>query len=431
MANQTLALGLLGCGGMGLRHIQGMVALQQAGISPFELVAVCDARPESAARAADMAEQELGSRPAVYHDLQDLLAGASGRQIDAVDLVTDVNTHHTLGLVVLQAGKHLMSEKPLGLTVRACRLLVETAGQAGVVLATAENYRRDPINRMIQAVLAGGAIGEPVMAIQESVGGGRSIAITPWRHLKERGGIVLDMGVHYTDILRYFMGPLLSVSGRTAMFEPQRYPAPMSGSMARFYGVSSGAATAEPMQATAEDTSAGTITFANGALGHWLLSHAGHGQGFFLRRFYGREGSLDAPADRSGRPVSLYGANAKGPEGSAVLTEAAIKELAPDFALDEPTTRLFGASVLATYDLPFEVIDRRLLALELEDFGRAILDHRSPEVDGAGGLEAVAGVYAFMESSALGRAVSLAEVIDGHVDANQRDIDRALGLVDA
>jgi len=428
VADQRLALGLLGCGGMGQRHIQGMAELHRAGLSPFDLVAVCDAQPQAAAHAADVAEQELGRRPAICHDLNDLLSGATGRHVDAVDLVTDANTHHTLGCAVLQAGKHVMCEKPLGLTVRACRLLVETAERYGVVLATAENYRRDPINRMIKAVLDSGAIGEPRMVLQESVGGGRSIAITPWRHLKERGGIVLDMGVHYTDILRYLIGPIERISGRVALFEPLRYPTPLNEYMTRFYGSTNALAT-EPMQATAEDTGVGAITFAQGALGHWLLSQAGHGQNLFLRRIYGSEGSLDAPSDRSRRPVRLYGgrSGSTAPDGVA-LTEADIAALVPDFALDEVTARLFGAPVLASYDRPFEVTDRSLLALELEDFGRAIRDGRAPEVDGLGGLEAVAAVYAFFESSALGREVTLDEVVSGATAPYQHTIDAALGL---
>ena len=158
----------------------------------------------------------------------------------------------------------------------------------------------------------------------------------------------------------------------------------MRGPMAAFYG---GSQLPEPVQATAEDTAAGQVTFANGALGQWLLSVAGHGEGYFSRRFYGSDGSLQAPADRTGRPV-LYAraAHLQGDAGGPdrPLEDADVRALLPGFSLDEPTARLFGASLLTSYDLPFEEIDRKLLALELEDFGRAILDTRPPEVDGSG-----------------------------------------------
>jgi predicted dehydrogenase len=423
MAESTLALALVGCGGMGLRHLQGLAELQRAGLSPFRLVAVCDARPEAAQRAATMAEEALGQRPRIYTSLDDLLGGASGRVLDAVDLVTDVGTHHSLGLPLLQAGKHVLCEKPLGLTVHACRLLVDAASQSGAVLATAENYRRDPMNRLVAALLRGGAVGTPFMALQESVGGGRTVTITPWRHMKDRGGIVVDMGVHYTDLWLYFLGPMERINGQIARFEPLRYPQAMSGPMAAFYG--SGSGTSEPVQATAEDTAAGQVTFASGALGQFLLSLAGHGEGYYLRRFYGSEGMLEAPGDRSGRSIRVAGPD-KG--GLRTVDEATARSLAPGFSLDEPTTRLFGASLLTAYELPFEVIDRRLLALELEDFGRAILRHHAPEVDGQGGLDAVAAMYAFFESAVAGRAVSMDEVASGALDAYQREINVALGL---
>src|SRR5205823_5986342 len=99
--------------------------------------------------------------------------------------------------------------------------------------------------------------------------------------------------------------PIERISGRVSLFEPLRYPAPMRASMADFYGEMSARA---PVQATAEDTAAGQVTFADGTLGHWLLSVAGHGEGYFARRFYGSEGSILAPADRTGRPVLYTGA---------------------------------------------------------------------------------------------------------------------------
>jgi predicted dehydrogenase len=413
---------------MGLRHLHGLAELRRLGLSSFDLIAVCDTRPQAAARAADMAETLLGRRPDICSTIDDLLRGPTVRLLDAVDLVTDAGTHHSLGVTALAAGKHLLCEKPLGVTVRACRLLVDAATAAGAVLATAENYRRDPINRLVAALVQGGAIGRPFMALQESVGGGRAVTITPWRHQKDRGGIVIDMGVHYTDLWRYVLGPIERISGRTALFEPLRYPAPMRASMAVFYGAMSSRA---PVHATAEDTAAGQVTFANGALGHWLLSVAGHGEGYFARRFYGSDGSIQAPADRTGRPVLYAGAahaQGRGADGYRSLDEAAVRSLVPTFRLDDPTARVFGAPLLASYVLPFEEIDRKLLALEIEDFGRAIREGLAPEVDGVGGLEAVAAVYAFFESSALGREVTFDEVAAGAVARYQHDVDLALGI---
>ncbi len=429
MADSMLTVALVGCGGMGLRHLYGLAELQRTGLSSFDLIAVCDTRPEAAARAAELAESLLGRRPAVYSTVDDLLGGPTRRLLDAVDLVTDVGAHHSLGVTVLEAGKHLLCEKPLGLTVRACRLLVDAAAAAGTVLATAENYRRDPINRLVAALLQSATIGHPFMALQESVGGGRAVTITPWRHQKDRGGIVIDMGVHYTDLWRYFLGPIERVSGRVALFEPLRYPTPVPPMM----GVTRRETPdPEPVRATAEDTAAGQITFADGTLGHWLLSMAGHGEGYFTRRFYGSDGSIQAPADRTGRPISYARATHAWDRSSGIeyrsLDDAAARSLVPAFCLDEPTTCMFGASLVTSYDLPFEEVDRKLLALEIEDFGRAIRDGLSPEVDGVGGLDAVAAVYAFFESSALGRAVTFEEVASGAVASYQHDINAALGL---
>ena len=102
--------------------------------------------------------------------------------IAAVDVVTDGSSHHEVATAALAAGKHALVEKPLGITVRACRRIIDAAAQSGAVLATAENYRRDPVNRMVRAVIDAGLLGDPFLMVQTSLAAG-----TGWR--RRRGGI--------------------------------------------------------------------------------------------------------------------------------------------------------------------------------------------------------------------------------------------------
>src|SRR5258708_38412712 len=117
----------------------------------------------------------------------------------------------------LDAGVHVLAEKPVTLTVEEGVALVEAAKGAKRKLGVAENYRRDPINRLGKALVESGAIGRPFLATQSSSGAGEFVIITPWRHLKARGGIVIDMGVHYTDILEFYLGPIDTVVGMNAV----------------------------------------------------------------------------------------------------------------------------------------------------------------------------------------------------------------------
>ena len=73
--------------------------------------------------------------------------------------------------------------------------------------------------------------------------------------------------------------------------------------------------------------------------------------------------------------------------------------------------------------------DSGLLAIEIHDFAEAITEGRPPEVDGMGGLTAVASVLAVYESGIAGRAVSMDEVMDSRVSTYQDEIDAELGLL--
>jgi predicted dehydrogenase len=178
----TISICLVGCGGMGSRHVQGFARLQRSGLSNVRLAAVCDVRADNAERVAKEAEELLGYRPKIHLDINDAI---NDPDVQAFDVVTEAFSHLAVVLPALEAGKHVLCEKPLALTVRSCRLLIDAAKKSGAVLATAENYRRDPTNRLAKAVIDSGVLGDIHLMMQTAIGGNDRIIITPWRHFKD------------------------------------------------------------------------------------------------------------------------------------------------------------------------------------------------------------------------------------------------------
>ena len=418
---KEIRIAIVGCGGMGNRHLRGLAALQSHGLSPFRLVGACDPVESHARWLADEAEQRLGHRPQVAADLEALAAVG----VEAVDVTTTPRYHHGVVIEALERGWHVMCEKPAGLTVRSCRRMREAHQGTGLVLSVAENYRRDPMNRLGKALLEAGVIGAPRLMLHNACGGADRMTISVWRHMKDQSGVLLDVGVHFADILEYYLGPAQTVYGQARLHEPRRRnPAAgkdddMTSNPAGIYGrwQKNMPAVFEP---TAEDAAYGTVTFRNGAVAQFAEDHAAHGQGFFQRVLFGSQGSLTLPNDRSGQAVTVHLA-----DGQSVAGEAAL-ELVPDFRLEPATAALFGGERLGRYDLPFTEIDPRIIASEHAEFGRAIVHGDAVEVDIEQGLRSVALAYAYLESQALGRAVSLDEVMSGAASAYQADIDAGL-----
>jgi predicted dehydrogenase len=384
----TLAFGLVGCGGMGRRHVLGMQRLKQVGRLGFDLAAVCDVAGANAAEVAGQAQDLLGRRPEGFDDLDAMLRGV---RLDGLLVTTTPETHAAVALAAFAADVDVLVEKPLTLTVAEGVSLVKAAREAGRTLAVAENYRRDPINRLGQALVAAGAVGRPFLAAQHASSGGEYVIITPWRHRRDRGGIVLDMGVHYADILEYYLGPVEAVAGMSTVVDQERLDAQ---------------GTAHP--ADAEDVSLGVLRFRSGALGNWLLNLAGRGEPSFARIIYGTGGSLSVPGDRLGQPLRLFQRRAG--QDVAVPPDEALA-LVPEFALEATTAALFGGERLTTYDLPWTAIDANLLAIEQADFVEALAGGRAPEVDGEQGLRSVALVAALLEAGRMGRVVGIEEVL--------------------
>ena len=151
-----IALGLVGCGGMGRRHVLGMAKLKAAGRLSFGLAAVCDMLPENAGAAADRAEEVLGRRPPEFTDFEALVQSGL---VEAIIVTTTPETHADIALRAFAAGLDVMVEKPITLTVADGLRLVAGARAAGRTLAVAENYRRDPINRLGHALVEAAPLG--------------------------------------------------------------------------------------------------------------------------------------------------------------------------------------------------------------------------------------------------------------------------------
>lgn len=412
MTAETLSIGLVGCGGMGHRHLHAYSALRRAAAEGATLTAVCDPRLEAAAAAADLAEALLGMRPAVFADHEELISSGT---VEALDIVTDPSVHHRVAIPALEEGLHVICEKPLGITVRACRAIVAAAARSGAVLATAENYRRDPTNRLARAVLDQGLLGDLHLMVQMNIGGDDGVIVSPWRHVREAGSIALDMGVHYTDILEYYLGELARVAGSAFSAEPFRTFASGGASPPGIEEVSPGV-----MRATGEDSLVALYEAVSGVRAQLAYIPSGPGRIWFQRSVHGRAGSMSIPMDRSGAPVVVR-------IGDRELSGAELRRELGDFELHGVTAAFFGPEG-TEYDLSFAEVDAATIAIELDDFVTSIADGRVPEVDGDGGLRAVAAVWGAAEAGRSGALVSIADIVDGSISAAQDSLDKELGL---
>ena len=389
---------------MGRRHLAGYAALAGAGRWRADLVAVYDIRPEAAAEAAAEAERVLGSRPAVHTELSGVL---DDRAIAALDIVTDPASHHTIAVPALASGRHVLCEKPLGLTMRACRAMLDAAQTSGAVLATAENYRRGGANRLSRTVVKAGLLGRVHLMVQLLVGGSDRVIITPWRHRKESGAIALDMGVHLMDLVEFYLGPIETVYGRGLVAEPVRRAA--DGGL---------------VEATGEDSLLAQMRTESGVEVQLAYVPSGPGHRYVQRSIHGSAGSMVIPPDRSAGEVEVHRAD-------GVLRGDALRTAVGDaYTLDEVTVALLGTDGSGG-GAPFAEVDAGYLGVEIADFVAAVLDERPAEVDGPAGARAVAGVLSVLESDASGRPVRVDDVLTGAVHAYQDGIDAALGLVDA
>jgi predicted dehydrogenase len=139
--------------------------------------------------------------------------------IEAVVNTTPNNVHLETTEAAAKAGKHVFLDKPIANTVREGRAIAEVCRKAGVVLALGYQRRRESHFRWIKAEIDAGRFGRLVQAecniSRDRLG---RFDLSSWRYTAAGmpGGVMLQIGIHYVDVLEYLMGPVTAVSARLA-----------------------------------------------------------------------------------------------------------------------------------------------------------------------------------------------------------------------
>ena len=140
-------------------------------------------------------------------------------RIEAVINTTPNNVHLETTRAAAAAGKHVFLDKPIANTVAEAQALTAACREAGVILALGYQRRRESHFRWIRERIDAGEFGKLVNA-EANISRDRlgKIDLTSWRYTSEGmpGGVMLQIGIHYTDVLEYLMGPVTAVMGRLA-----------------------------------------------------------------------------------------------------------------------------------------------------------------------------------------------------------------------
>ncbi|MDO9416135.1 Gfo/Idh/MocA family protein [Pararhizobium sp.] len=155
--------------------------------------------------------QERGAKYAADHgiaksvtSLQDLFSDPS---VDAVYVSTTNELHRDQVIAAAKAGKHILCEKPLAMSLDHAHAMVKAARDAGVVMATNHHLRGAATHRAMRDAVAAGKIGKP-LAARVCHAGYLPVHLQGWRldNPAAGGGVILDITVHDTDTLRFVLG---------------------------------------------------------------------------------------------------------------------------------------------------------------------------------------------------------------------------------
>jgi len=410
--DSVINVGLIGCGGIMHARLNGYKSLRDAGYDGVRIKALCDINPEGirqyrcksegpGPRAAAGAfkhyyvdEIQPECVPEAYTDHREMLEKAG---LDAVEVYTSDSTHHSLAIDCLNAGKHVMVEKPMAISVLAGKRMVEAAKKKGLVLATAHCFRFEEAIRATRFVVEQGTLGALQVLSWCNVGRGDISKIKDrvskaWRHSRlGTAGEALENGCHFMDTVRFMIGEVDEVLGRVETFEKIRREYDGNGNVVK------------EIENENTDSFFAIVRFENGAVGQ--VSHVNNAHG--------------EPLSPKPLGYGLYGSKGSIKNPELVLddgTRASVVDILEEKAPAELKGQYFPLGMKNRY------------ALEVHSFLEAIRDGREAEVSGEEGLRDIAASWAIVESSARGCAVKVDDVKSGAIADCQKEIDEHYGL---
>ena len=197
----AIGFGIIGCGMIAHFHARAIGDVRGA-----KLVACYDKIPA----AADKLAEVTGCRP--YHDLAAMLADPA---VEVVTIGTPSGAHLEPAVAAARAGKHVIVEKPLEITLRRCDKIIEACDEAGVVLSTIFPSRFHAPSIEIKRAIEQGRFGRLVVgdAIVKWYRTQAYYDSGAWRGTWELdgGGALMNQAIHSVDLLTWLMGPVVEV----------------------------------------------------------------------------------------------------------------------------------------------------------------------------------------------------------------------------
>lgn len=341
MSAPSFRIALVGCGRISANHFAAI-----AKVEGLSLVAVCDIIEERARSAGE------AQKVPWFTSLEAMLAGA---QCDVVVIATPSGLHPEQGVLAAKAGKHVVTEKPMAISLAGADELVRVCDEAGVQLFVVKQNRLNPPVQLLKRTVDRGRFGR-IYLINTTVRWARPQEYydqAPWRGTwKYDGGAIMNQASHYVDLVQWLGGPVQSVVAKTA-------------TLAR--------------RIETEDTGVAALQFASGALGTIEVT------------------MLTYPKNMEGSVTVL------GEKGTAKIGGTAVNRVEHwEFAEPDPDDALVGAADTdppTVYGFGHEGYYRNVLAV-LRGEAAADTDGRA----GRKSLELILGIY---ESARTGKEVSL------------------------
>jgi predicted dehydrogenase len=290
--SEVLRVGMVGYAFMGAAHAQAWRNAHRffdLQLTP-ELTAVAGRNPDAVSAAAErlgFTSTETDWRRLVERD-----------DIDLIDICTPGDSHAEIAIAALQAGKHVLCEKPLANTVEEAKQMVaaaSSAGEHGVWAMCGFTYRRTPALALARQLVEAGRIG--------TVRQVRAQYLQDWLHdpeapmtwrldrSKSGSGALGDLGAHLVDITQWLTGQ--SITGVSAILETFVTSRPLSGERSGLGGHGDGGADAPRGEVTVDDAALFTARFSDGAIATFEATRFALGRKNALRlEINGTDGSL-------------------------------------------------------------------------------------------------------------------------------------------